>query len=61
MMFMFLERVEIDCIIFSLELFEEVACLRMSKVHAEWRGSTKSSTDSENVDIRNLLFLEQMQ
>ena len=61
MMFMFLDRVEIDCIIFSLELFEEVAFLRMSKVHAEWRGSTKSSTDSENVDIRNLLFLEQMQ
>ena len=61
MMFMFLERVEIDCIIFSLELFEEVAFLRMSKVHTEWRGSTKSSTDSENVDIRNLLFLEQMQ
>ena len=60
MMFMFLERVEIDCIIFSLELFEEVAYLRMSKVHAEWRGSTKSLADSENVDIRNLLFLEQM-
>ena len=56
-----MERVEIDCIIFSLGLFEEVAYLRMPKVHTEWRGSTKSLADSENVDIRNLLFLEQMQ
>ena len=63
MMFMFAGRVSKvlgNGIIFSPEQFEEVAYLRISKVHAEWRGSTKSWADSENVDFRNLLFLEQM-
>lgn len=63
MMFMFAGRVSKVLgkgIIFSSEQFEEVAYLRISKVHAEWRGSTKSLADSENVDIRNLLVLEQM-
>lgn len=64
MMFMFasgVSKVLGKGIIFSPEQFEEVAYLRISKVHVEWRGSTKSLANSENVDFRNLLFLEQMQ